>query len=319
MTTASRMKPAAADLWQRARDLLWPRRELWSKSEALRAQVLELLEKSKRTRRAADDLWSDGHLDHALELGERAFLELMLAVDLSSAPQTEPLDSRAGLERWLEAQGVRDGRRRMLLVAARLLDNGEPAADALGTRAATRRYEVLTEAFVSLARLLERQLWTAPRLAWARRIRLLAALLLSIVVALCIMMVRARPAVRASGQYSSEFAPENATDGLLATEWLPPSTPAFIELRFERPRLLQSVRLCNGHNRFYLDRAVNRYRVEAYLGAKLLETHDGRFFGIRSDPVCDDIIFAQVTADRVLVHVLSHFGVGAALAELEVH
>jgi hypothetical protein len=129
-----------------------------------------------------------------------------------------------------------------------------------------------------------------------------------------------RIAATASASYANDpqFGPEKAVDGLPETEWLlPDHATGHLELRLPRPRTVSGVRLLNGHNRQFNDRAVREYTVELYAGARLVGSKAGEFVEFRDAPTWTDVDVRGDAVDRVRVVVRSAHRMGAALAEIE--
>ena len=127
------------------------------------------------------------------------------------------------------------------------------------------------------------------------------------------------PHATASAVFSSEHPATHAIDGGETTEWiLPDRTPGWLQITFRSPRRVHSVRIINGHNRHYLDRAAQQVRVTAFSAAGPVGTAEGRFVGISEKRTALDLPIDAKDVTHLRVEVLSHFGAGGALAEVEV-
>ena len=127
------------------------------------------------------------------------------------------------------------------------------------------------------------------------------------------------PHATASAVISSEHPASHAVDGGETTEWiLPDRTPGWLQITFRSPRRVRSVRIINGHNRHYMDRAAQQVRVTAFSAAGPVGTAEGRFGGISEKRSALDLPIDARDVTHLRVEVLSHFGAGGALAEVEV-
>ncbi len=125
----------------------------------------------------------------------------------------------------------------------------------------------------------------------------------------------------ATGVYGNDpmFGPERAVDGDNATEWLlPDNAEGVLELRLAHPRRVDRVRLVNGHNREFNDRATAAYELEVYAGARLLKKVSGRFATLVPTPQPVTVPIGVDGADRVRFLVKGHHRSGGALAEISV-
>jgi hypothetical protein len=129
-----------------------------------------------------------------------------------------------------------------------------------------------------------------------------------------------RPVVSASGVYSTDHTAANAFDGLDATEWLLPDRQVgWLDIRFASSRKLRRVRLLNSHNIYFMDRAAERVKVTAYGKRGPIATAQGRFAKINGKRSPLDLSLSADAAVRIRVEVLSYFGSGGGLAEVELY
>jgi hypothetical protein len=158
----------------------------------------------------------------------------------------------------------------------------------------------------------------AQRRARVRRFALLGAVTAVAALVVAIWIGR-RPLLTASAVYSQEFPAAAAGDGLVATEWLlPGGQTGWLDVGFRRGRQVRLVRVTNGHNRHYRDRATRRFRVTAFAGERPVATAEAEFDGITSKTPERVVRIEARSVTRVRVEVLSHFGTGAGLAEVRI-
>jgi hypothetical protein len=158
----------------------------------------------------------------------------------------------------------------------------------------------------------------AQRRARSRRLVLVTAGAGAAAVLLAVWIWR-RPLVSASAVYSAEFPASQATDGLVATEWLlPGGQTGWLELSFRSGRHVRSVHLHNARNRWYQDRATRRFRITAFAGERPLASGEGEFDAIDSKNPQREVRLEARAVTRVRVEVLSHFGSGGGLAEVRI-
>jgi hypothetical protein len=123
---------------------------------------------------------------------------------------------------------------------------------------------------------------------------------------------------QASATYHEMFVPANAIDGFAISEWLlPDQTAGWLDVKLEKPRNIRAVKLTNGHNRNFHDRAIHDFRVEAYAGDRLITAKDGSFPPIDPHGTTTEIPLPADGVTRVRVVVKTWYGLGAALAEVE--
>jgi len=119
---------------------------------------------------------------------------------------------------------------------------------------------------------------------------------------------------RASGVLDDQYAADRVLDGDPDTEWVSNGGQEWLELRF-RPRVVHSVRILDGDT--LPDRAVRSFRVELYDGATEYPTSKKTFD--RQHPAeWQTIDFGGLECDRIRIVVESHYGAGAAIAEVQV-
>jgi len=123
----------------------------------------------------------------------------------------------------------------------------------------------------------------------------------------------------ASGQWSPEFGgPEGAIDGDPNTEWQSPNGEAgWVEITIEPPAHINTLRILNGHNRHYNDRAVRDATVEVYADGELAHTFDHAWPQLVPSPewIEEPVNLDQVDRIRFVAHAFHNQGV--ALAEIQ--
>lgn len=154
-----------------------------------------------------------------------------------------------------------------------------------------------------------------------RRVRMASAAILGVLLLIIgIGRVWVRPHVSASGVFSPDFPAAYAVDDIDSTEWLlPERTAGWLLISFSSSRRVHRVVLLNGHNKFYMDRGAERIRVTAFSKNGPIVSVEGRFGPITADRSALDLPLDAERVSEIRVDVLSYFGLGGALAEVEVH
>ena len=150
------------------------------------------------------------------------------------------------------------------------------------------------------------------------RNRLALVLVPSVLIAVMVFWLRARPKVVASASFADIYPPRQAVDRLEATEWLlPDGTNGWIDLVFKAPRRVRSVTLVNCHNGVYGDRGSGKVRVTAFENDKVVATAEGAFPNISTERSALDLPLDGKNVTRVRAEVLSVLGLGGGFAEVE--
>ena len=126
--------------------------------------------------------------------------------------------------------------------------------------------------------------------------------------------------VVASGFYANEpsFRPALGVDGEWTTEWVaPPDAGAWLEVRFAEPVDIDHLRLRNGWNPPYGDRAMRDVRCELYRGETLVASEELLFATLAREPEPVDVAIAGEEIDRIRVVAETWHGRGVALGELD--
>lgn len=288
---------------------------------------------------AAETLWSNGHGAEGLRIAREALDATLEAADHLTAAEVQrrsasvadaPIEddaptavveagpedrnklllSRGVAERWLE-------RVKSAQVQAQKL----PTLDGEVSPAHADLYEELAKG----RRVLDKALGLAalePKEIGRLRIgrTLVAGLVVLLGIGGTVVLTRTpeRVTVTASGHFGSspDFKPEHAFDGDEGTEWLLPNSAAgWVEARISPPRNIRSLRLLNGHNRHFNDRAIQRYRIEVF-GVGEPEVVEGEFESLEANPEWVEHEVSVEGVQRIRLTTLSHHESGAALAEL---
>jgi hypothetical protein len=278
------------------------------------ALAFESLEQARRSMAAADALWRVGLVGEANRFVESALRSTLLAWVPGEAPSSDLDRALAALERAGYATPERA--RRALAASAPSTSATTPEAALDG---AASRID-LDELWGEAERLLN---FTTKRLVPStrrRRSRLLwggGALGLFLAV-LVVDRLWVRPNATASGVFSPEYPAAYAIDGIESTEWvLPDHTPGWLEIAYSSARRLRSVRIVNGHNSPYLDRASERVRVTAFADEGAVATVEGRFPRLMPERSVLELPLDARHVTHLRVDVLSYFGSGGGLAEVE--
>ena len=113
--------------------------------------------------------------------------------------------------------------------------------------------------------------------------------------------------------------PGSPSTGAAKTEWQSHDRARpTLTIKLVPPRTITAIRLLNGHNRWFNDRAIQRYRLELVQQGEILTTVEGEFDELTPNAEWVTHELPGIRADHVRLVVLSYHGLGAALAELEV-
>lgn len=130
----------------------------------------------------------------------------------------------------------------------------------------------------------------------------------------------ARATVTSLADYTPDFASPRAIDGDPQTEWLlPDHRPAFIDISLPTRRAVHGLTLTNGHNAPYLDRAAKSVHVIVFDDDVKVDEKTVTFTEIDKEPSARAVNLKGKVATRVRLDVLEHFGLGGAIAEVEVN
>jgi len=250
-----------------------------------------------------------------LEQVETPDLELATEPRATARPATETdrdayLRARGVSQRWLET--ARDAHTQ----AAKLpvLDSEVSPAHADLYRK-LRRSRAKIDKALGLAAMAPKEL---TRLKLARWATTLLVLLIAVTGLYFVLRTPRTVTASASGHFvsSPEFEPGNVFDGDESTEWLLDNgATGWVEGRLSPPRDITTVKVLNGHNRHFNDRAIRRYKVELFGSGEPI-TIEGEFDGIEPSPTFVEHPVDADGIERIRLTVLSFHGTGAALSEL---
>ncbi len=249
----------------------------------------------------------------ALLAGTARAEPIRLAVEAAGL-EVQLLDDLVG-SGVLAGEGVQAPRDALERAVAQL--SSPPALDAEVTGTQTGALRALLRAALALEARIRESLYARPALLRLRAERAVAAaLVLSSPLALA-LFVRGSflgLTARASSTLDDQYAADRVLDGDPDTEWVAGSGEEWLEIRF-RPRRVQSVRILNGDT--LPDRAVKEVHVDCF------EKADSRSsapltWKTEHPPQWQTADVGGNTCDRIRIVVTSHFGPGAAIAEVEV-
>jgi hypothetical protein len=253
-------------------------------------------------RRAADVLWSAGSAAVALSLARDAFVaEVELARSIDGSPaldaETEKLATRAAEANIPE----RDAE----VVADHLILFDDIAR-------AHRRIARTIAPYVSDDRRVRHQ--RVRRWATSFVVALASALFLALVV-----QAQFRTRAVASAAYDTKHEAGNVLDANIDSEWqLPNGQLGWLDMLLSPRRTVHRVRIVNGHNSIYNDRAVKEWTIELYSKGRLVASKDGSF-DFTETPGWTTIDFGSVGGvERVHIVVKSFHHGGAAIGEVRV-
>jgi hypothetical protein len=321
-------RAARTDVVRRARQKREAAEALWSVSQPVEA--LRLLVEAARLFR---DAVTDG--DFATVRRAAPAQRAEEGGDASEAAATQEGDADAGADADGAAQAPSPLAVRLRALGLSPASADEAAAaltrlDALRIPALNRdtggaeadAFRALSESLAAVDAALDPSVLTAREITAHRIAR--AAWLLAALAALGVaswFALRPGPdaVATASAVYAGDpiFGPDRVLDGDPVTEWLlPDRTPGTLELTLRAPRRVTAVRLVNGHNREFNDRAVRDYEIELYAGQRLVKKLSGSFAQFVPAPAPVSIRADADGVDRVRLVVKSFHREGAALAEI---
>ncbi len=243
--------------------------------------------------------------------------------EVEAEAEAEP-DAFADWKTVLRARGL-DAERleRVKMSKASLSEAALPALDGAVSAAHAELYKDVSRGRQDVDRVLSSASMTLGQIRWRRMQRWATT---ATVIAACLvgtwLMVRTPHRVfsTASAFYrnDAQFSPDNVFDGDEHTEWLlNDRQTGWVEGRLSPARSISAVRILNGHNRHYNDRAVKGYKIELFdsSGNKLTEI-EGEFERLAPAPewVSHPAEFDDV--ERIRISVTSSHRLGASLAEV---
>jgi hypothetical protein len=192
-----------------------------------------------------------------------------------------------------------------------------PTLDAEVTRAQRRALHTMLATELSLGQWLRDALLDRRELG---RLRLQRAVTAALVVASPLMGVAfvkhsfLGPMARASSVLDEQYTADRVLDGDPDTEWVAGGGDEWLELHFHE-RAVHTVSVLNGGT--LPDRAVKEIQVDFYSHASAI-AGQSRTFDKQYPAQWQTIQVGGVRCDRVRIAVKSHYGSGAAIAEVKV-
>jgi hypothetical protein len=192
-----------------------------------------------------------------------------------------------------------------------------PQVDGEVTGAQRRALRALLAAELSLQHPIREALFARRRLLVLRVQRAVTALMVVLSPLALAAFVRGSflgLTARASSTLDDQYTADRVLDGDPDTEWVPTGAEEWLEVRF-RTRLVHHVRILNGDT--LPDRAAKEFHVDFY------DHQDGhptstRKFERQRPAQWQTIDVAGLRCDRIIITITSHYGSGAALAEVEI-
>lgn len=291
--------------------------------EDRRLEVLRELSLGRQRAEAADALWTNGHTAEGLRLAAEAFRATRLALDVLH-PADEPDDEEESpLRAQLASAGMGEERRAKVVAAAEAIADAElPLLDDEVTKEQGALFRELVAARKRLDEVVAPASLTPRQVGWTRRLRVGAATAALLAVLLVLFLLfgpgRGIEATASATWGPQEGLAEFAVDGNPETEWqLPNRQTGWLEVTLSPPERIETLRLLNGHNDGYNDRAIRTAVVELYTEEGLAGRHEERWDAIVPRPEWREIEVGVDAVERIRVVVGGFHREGAALAEIE--
>lgn len=311
------------NLGARARDFFLLRQaaeEAGRRPAERRAAVGASLALGRQRAEAGEALWSNGHAAEGLRLAVDALASTLLAAS-ALRPEVDA-EGEVGWRDVLTARGASADRVDALARTLALAEQPLPELDASVSTTHAELYKELFRARAAVDAWLSPACLTTGQVRWkvAQRWSTVALSVGLVAIALFFMLRTPRTvSVTANGFFRSDpqFGPDKATDDDPNTEWLlNDGQTGWLEARLSPPRDLTQVRVLNGHNRHFNDRAIKEVQVELFdaSGQKVFENDAEMAFS--PTPSWLEIPVSATNVERIRLNVRSHHRVGAALAEL---
>lgn len=306
---APRSKPSRAPLGRRIVEWFWRGAAIGRAGKLAdddRTATRSVLELADQRGEAAETLWTTGHLVEALRLAAEA---LEVALELATAE--EALRPFGASPRDIER--VAAGRK--------ALGEPRPERDSEIEDIHTERYLAIQGARRTIGALHGDRIATKGTLRLQRLQRIGGVLMGVTAVAVVLWLVMRTPPrteVRASGQFpGAQYAPANAFDGNESTEWvLPDGETGWVEGRIFPAQDIESLRILNGRNSRFGDRAVKEYKVQLFRGGEMLGEHESVFGTIEQSPEWVEVPLSGAGVTRIRFEALGFHRRGPALAEI---
>ncbi len=294
--------------------------------EGARQAIERFLGIAGRRAEAAERLWSNGHTAEGLRLAADAFGAttdaLPAFVDATGATVDAAVEGLGRYRPVLVERGLSERRIETLLaVEEQLADRDAPELDEEVTSADGELFQRIIATRARLDAALAPAASSPTRLAWTRIWRLGFSVLTVVAVGLTAYLVTRTPEgiSAVASDYTNVFDGPRVIDDDVETEWqLPGGALGYVEITIQPPVHISTLRLLNGHNRWYNDRATRGYRVELYSGDRLASTIDGEWSSLTPEPEwVEHEVEDGDEIDRIRFNVRSFHRLGAALAEIE--
>ena len=275
-------------------------------SEAERLRLFRIASIVTQKKEAAEALWYTGHRAEGLRLLREA------------SEWSRQSESVAGpLPRELDQDGSNDSR----VWADSQPDPADVVLDGEIDRDGELAFHRLLSGVESVQRVITQAADPPKRLAlrrWTRTLGVATTLLLA-ATAVAFWFYEPPHFEATATSQQPEWPARFAIDGDRETEWQghDRARPT-LDLELIPPRNVTAVHLLNGHNRWFNDRAVARYRLELRRKGEVVAAVPGEFAELTASP---EWVIHEVEAreaDHLRLTVLSYHGAGSALAELRI-
>ncbi|MGE0786959.1 MAG: hypothetical protein AB7S26_14900 [Sandaracinaceae bacterium] len=285
--------------------------------EDQRRAVSERRQLATQRAQAAEALWAQGHLAEGLRMANEALsacFDALAALDESAEATSRAGMERAGMDADEMERAIALDRERQELVL--------PTLDARVTDVHVALYRRLAAASTSILRALGAVAQTPQDLSRARAWRLGVAVLIALAIVIAGVVIYEPPSdvtAEASGTWSpTQGLAAFAIDGRPETEWmLPDRQPGWLEIRFASPRHIAALRMLNGHNPGYNDRAIRTAHVELFAGDRSVAQLDVDWPRVEPAPEWIERYVDVDGVDRVRVEARTFHSMGTALAEIQ--
>jgi hypothetical protein len=284
---------------------------------------IEQAHEGRRQIDSAGALFRDGLVDEAHAYMTRALHETLEAWVLAAPKDETDCSDSSPESKARRATGMLAGARYRaidrLKAALVATTDGERRPLPTHPRVAKPDFEWIWAEAERLSRFTVRH-FTPPLVRKRARRRAAIALGVGALVVLAFLgRLWGRPRVMASTTFSPEYPVSLAVDGIDSTEWLlPDGALGWLQIAFRSPRRIESVRVTNAHNRTYLDRGAKQVKLTAFSEQGPVGSAEGRFERVTSERSELDIPLRAERVTYLRVEVLSYFGLGGGLAEVEV-
>lgn len=231
-------------------------------------------------------------------------------------------DAQAPWRRVASARGVSSAQLDAIAaVIAAVESSSPPRLDAQVTAEHAETFHRVLSARNALDRAVYAAALSPADVRAKRRNRLIASGLVLVAAIAGLWLATRRPVgtfASASAHFGNEarYAPENAIDGRLDTEWLlPDRSPGWLSIEMNPPRRVEAISIVNSVNPPHEDRATRDYTLEVWADGALVRTLDGTLpFSTARTPTRHEVGVDRV--ERVRIAVRSWHSLGGGLAEV---